>query len=227
MHIIAPKWTAPQYVKAFTVAHPVDETLHAKKNFSNFKRHLQEHFQFQKEPAFLEQIHSNIVIDIDHNPIRTGDASITQSLHQPLVILTADCLPILVTHRFHQEIANIHAGWRGLFEGVIENTFSLLKDKPENYIAWIGPAICQNCYEVGEDFRQQFMRKDPSFADTFTKKQDWHFNLANAAELILKNLGVHEIHQSQLCTYEQQELFSYRREKENASRLGTIIWLED
>lgn len=227
MHIIAPQWNAPQYVKAFTVAHPLDEKLHAKKCSSNFKAHIKKHFQFEKEPAYLEQIHSNIVIDVDHNPQRTGDASITQSIQQPLVILTADCLPVLITHRFNKEIANVHAGWRGLYEGVIENTFSLLRDKPEHYMAWIGPAICENCYEVGEDFRQNFLKKDAGFFDCFIKKKDWHFNLSHAAELILQKIGVHQIHQSHLCTFEQETLFSYRREKENASRLGTIIWLED
>jgi polyphenol oxidase len=227
MYIITPNWPAPHFVKAYTIAHPKEDGLHAKKHFLNFKQYLQNHFSFPKEPIFLEQTHSDRVIQTDLSPERTGDASISQTSGQALVIMTADCLPILISHRHQKEIANIHAGWKGLYSGIIEKTFLALKDKPERYMAWIGPAICQSCYEVGESFRDKFLQKDIDFAQYFEKKQDWHFNLAKSAEHILQKLGVEEIYQSQCCTYEQEKLFSYRREKENASRLGSIIWLED
>lgn len=227
MHIIQPQWSAPAFVKAGTFAHQADSSLHAKIYPNEFLNHLKTSLQLPNLAIVIEQIHSNICIHTDNSDLRTGDASITQMSNKPLAILTADCLPIIVTHQKNREIANIHAGWRGLYQGIIENTFQQLKDNPRQYQVWIGPAICQNCYEVGHEFKDNFLQKYPNLQNAFSKYQDWHFNLAQAAEYILKNLGVTQIFQSNICTFENEKLFSYRREKNKASRLATLIWLEE
>ncbi len=226
MSMIIPKWSAPSFVKACTFAHPTQTHVHAKNHPKAFQACIQQKFEFQKPAIILEQIHSNICIDVDDSSERRGDALITKKPHQTLLIQTADCLPILICHRYQPQIANIHAGWRGLDLGIIENTFAKLPDSPKDYIAWIGPAICKDCYEVGLEFKEQFLQHHPELNEHFHQKKHWHFDLAGAAETLLKNLGVSEIVQSQTCTFENTNLFSYRRQKEHASRLATMIWLE-
>jgi YfiH family protein len=227
MHIIYPEWSAPSFVKACTFAHDQHIDLHAKKNPVRFNALLQKELNLPNIPVILEQVHSNICVHTDESSLRTCDASITQLPRKPLAILTADCLPLLICHQNNQEIANIHAGWRGLYGGIIENTFQLLKDEPSQYQVWIGPAICENCYEVGEEFKNNFLQKYPTLEQEFKKYTDWHFNLAHAAESVLKMIGVKNITQSNICTFENNRLFSYRREQDNASRLATLIWLEE
>ena len=224
--MIIPEWSAPRFVKACTYAHQPEAHVHAKNYPKAFQACIQQAFQFQKPAIVLEQIHSNIFINVDESSERTGDAMMTQTSHQPLLIQTADCLPILVSHRQNPQIANIHAGWRGLDLGVIENTFAKLPDSPKDYIAWIGPAICMDCYEVGLEFKELFLERHPELHGHFHYKNNWHFDLAGAAETLLKNLGVLEITQANTCTFENSNLFSYRRQKEHASRLATMIWLE-
>lgn len=224
--MIIPQWSAPSFVKACTFAHQPQQNVHAKNYPQAFQSLIQQTFEFQRPVIILEQIHSHICIDVDESKQRTGDAMITKTPLKTLLIQTADCLPILVSHRHKPQIANIHAGWRGLDLGVIENTFAKLPDSPDDYIAWIGPAICKNCYEVGLAFKEQILKRHPELHLHFHHLNDWHFDLAGAAHTLLNKIGVFEITQADTCTFENINLFSYRRQKEHASRLATMIWLE-
>ena len=210
MHIIKPNWSAPPNIKAFTVAQSTPQAL-------------QEEFS----ALFVEQIHSNICVNTDESQLVPCDAIITATTNKPLGILTADCLPIIVAHKHKPEIANIHAGWRGLYNGIIASTFQKLTDIPSNYLVWIGPAICVECYNVSDSFRKDFLVKHPHLTNEFKKNQAWHFNLAGAAGELLRSIGVVDISYSQICTYENEQLSSFRRQKNNAGRLATLIWLEE
>lgn len=219
MDYLLANWNAPKFVKACTT------TLDAKipENLQKIKQQL----NFAHEPAWLKQTHSNLCIDIDQIQCRDADASYTQTFYKPLAIVTADCLPILICHQQKPEIAAIHAGWRGLFGGIIEETLKKCKDDPLNYIAWFGPAICQKCYAVSDDYKNNFLDKYPGTEACFVYYQQWHFSLTAMAQHILQAQGVRQIFHSHQCTFENQNYYSYRRSQGTDGRISTFIWLED
>ncbi|MBN9230873.1 MAG: peptidoglycan editing factor PgeF [Legionella sp.] len=204
--------------------HVGDATADVLKN----RQQLVELLQLPGEPQWLNQTHSTHCIVVENDPNRDADAAITRSLKHPLVILTADCLPIVLCNQQGTEIAAIHAGWKGLVQGIINNTITQMHSNPEDLIAWIGPAICSKCYEVGNDVRQQFLAQYPITSDTFIPHQNkWLANLPLMAELIMRNIGVNSIYQSELCTFESEnELYSYRKSVQTG-RIGTLIWFND
>lgn len=204
--------------------HVGDNPDHVSKNRSQLKELL----QLTTEPAWLEQTHSTTCIIPEHEDSRNADAAITRCATHPLVILTADCLPITLCNKQGNEIAAIHAGWKGLFNGIIENTLSKMNSDASDLLAWIGPAICQKCYETGEEVYQAFTEKYPLSANAFQPtKTKWLANLPKIAELVFNLHGVTSVYQSDLCTFElKKEFYSYRREAQTG-RIGTLIWFND
>lgn len=177
-------------------------------------------------PVWLCQTHSNNVVDFSENNDDNADASITRKKSQVLVVLTADCLPIIITNHDGSEVAAIHAGWRGLCNGIIENTINKMDSNPNNCIAWIGPGICGHCFEVGEEVCLQF-ENNYAFSPRYCFLQKkWHIHLNKLAAHIMRHNGIFSIHQSNMCTFEQKNLFySYRRDGQTG-RIGTFIWFE-
>ena len=177
------------------------------------------------DPAWLHQTHSNQCVVVEDDPNRTADAAITRRKDMPLVIMTADCLPIVLCDQAGTEIAAIHAGWRGLANGIVENTLNNMQCQPETLLDWIGHAICGDCYEVGNDMREAYATRYPytavGFRNTVTQ---CYANLPQIAELILKKQGVGAIYQSGACSFElENEFYSYRRESQTG-RMATVIW---
>lgn len=236
MDFLKANWQAPSYVHAFTTQQDIN--LAANFNLASHvnddmntvlanRADVSKHFHFSHDPAWLNQTHSRDCIDIDRSSGRDADAAITRRFKQPLVILTADCLPILLCHQSKPVIAAIHAGWRGLHAGVIENTLADLDDDPSQYIAWIGPAICGNCYQVGRDLYEKFIQKYPASERCFRPQDDkYYFDLSRMAEHVFMLQGVSKVFQSQICTFENPLLYSYRRQA-HTGRIATFIWLED
>ncbi len=181
-----------------------------------------------KEPEWLEQIHSNHCVVVEEDKNRTADAAVTRSSAHPLAIMTADCLPIMLCNKQGTEIAAIHSGWRGLVNGVIENTLNKMQSSPEQLMAWIGPAICQSCYEVGGEVLDAYHNRYSFASKGFQPKgEKWLANLSLLAELVLNSLGILAVYQSNICTFEQKNAFySYRREAQTG-RMATLIWLND
>ena len=102
-----------------------------------------------------------------------------------------------------------------------------LQDHPQNYLIWLGPAICQNCYAVDEAFKDNFVRQYPEAKDCFTYKQQWHFGLVEMATRILQKQKVEQIYQSNICTYENPKFYSYRRDQGQTGRIASLIWMEE
>lgn len=177
------------------------------------------------EPAWLDQTHSTEYVVVEESANRRADAAITRDKRQVLAIMTADCLPILLCNRQGSEIAAIHAGWRGLVNGIIENTVKALHSSPQDVMAWIGPAICQSCYAVGDDLHEQFKGRYAFSSPAFLKKSSqWFADLPGLAALILENLAISAISKSNVCTFEQKnDFYSYRREAQTG-RMATLIW---
>lgn len=201
-----------------------DNEQHVLRNRQQLKNYL----QLPGEPQWLQQTHSTDCVLVENDSNRVADAAITRSLKHPLVILTADCLPITLCNRQGTEIAAIHAGWRGLVHGIIENTLLKMHSEPSDILAWIGPAICHQCYEVGDEVYQNFTKKYPVSKKAFQPQQGkWLANLAQIAELVMNKQGIDAVYHSKLCTFESEiDFYSYRKTSQTG-RIGTLIWFND
>ncbi|MGQ3887647.1 peptidoglycan editing factor PgeF [Legionella sp. CNM-1927-20] len=233
---IYPNWTASANVFALTTdrlggfsegafasnnlgTHVGDNPEHVKANRRALRSSL------PAEPEWLEQTHSIDCIVVENTDQRYADAAITRAPNRVLAILTADCLPILLCNRQGTEIAAIHAGWRGLVNGIIEQTINQMMSKPQDLQAWIGPSICAKCYEVGDDVYKKYHEKYPFSNHFFTPhQQKWLASMPGIAEQILKKMTISEVYQSHLCTFENKnQFYSYRREGQTG-RIVTLIW---
>lgn len=241
MEWIEANWNAPEHVNALTT------TIHGGCSRSPFESNnlalhvgddascveynrmaLQKTLSLPSPPHWLEQTHSTMVVSIPESPSRKADASITNQCQQVLAVMTADCLPILLSDLNGTEVAAIHAGWRGLLNGIIENTLSSMQSKPENLIAWIGPGICAQCFEIGKDVLPTFIQH-PAFKPWMIEEyanEKWRFDLPGLAQRILQRAGLNLISNSKYCTLERSDLFySYRREIKTG-RMATLVWID-
>ncbi len=181
------------------------------------------------EPCWLEQIHSDILLDLDDPTCpRRGDAAITSTPGRVATVMVADCLPVLLCDRQGRQVAAVHAGWRGLAFELIHKTVKTFNASPEELIAWLGPAIGPTAYGVGDSLRARFVALDARNADAFQQlDQQWHLDLARIAELQLITAGVKTISASDICVHsDAQNYFSYRRDGETG-RMAAMVWLED
>lgn len=237
-------WPAPSHVKALTTTRslgyskpPYDQNnlgLHVGDNPEHVllnRRGLITSLNLPQEPEWLQQTHSTLCINVDNEITRNADAAISHEPNRVLAIMTADCLPIMICNQQGTEIAAIHAGWRGLVNGVIENTVTQLKSHPKDLMAWIGPSICQACYEVGDEVRNTILRKYECTGQCFMPSSQttkhtpkWLANLPHLAEQILKKLAINAIYQSNMCTFEQKEYFYSYRHTPQTGRIATLIW---
>ncbi|RUR25710.1 peptidoglycan editing factor PgeF [Legionella qingyii] len=201
-----------------------DNEQHVLKN----RQQLVEMLHLPGEPQWLSQTHSTHCVIAEEDSNRNADAAITRSSKHPLVILTADCLPIMLCNVQGTEIAAIHAGWKGLAQGIIENTLDKMMSPTSDVLAWIGPSICQKCYEVGEEVYQAFAIKYPLSKQAFKPVNGkWLANLPLIAEIVLNSRDIKAVYQSGLCTFElKNELYSYRRTSQTG-RIATLIWFND
>ncbi len=181
-------------------------------------------------PHWLEQVHGTHVVRLTcttpYSPTLVADAAYT---HHPGVVcaaMTADCLPVLFASRAGDEVAAAHAGWRGLCAGVLEKTVAEFSARPSDIIAWLGPAIGPQQFEVGDEVRDAFMLID-SRADAAFKPRGNKFlaDIYHLARLRLKSCGVTHIYGGEYCTVtDSTKFYSYRREV-NTGRLASLIWL--
>ena len=189
------------------------------------------------EPVWLEQVHGTAVADADraacqtqacHGSSRRADACIARRHGSVCVVMTADCLPVLLCDGQGTVVAAVHAGWKGLAAGVIEATVQTMEVAPQNLMAWLGPAISQQAFEVGEDVRAAFVDADQAAAAAFIPGSSGKYfaDIYALARLRLNALGITKIYGGDRCTCrESDQFFSYRRDGVTG-RMGTFIWLE-
>lgn len=190
---------------------------------------LATHLDLCDEPCWLEQIHSDILLDLDDpRSTRRGDAAITRIPGRVATVMVADCLPVLLCDRHGRQVAAVHAGWRGLHCELIKKTVAAFDAPPAELIAWLGPAIGAAAYAVGDDLRARFLALDASHAEAFSRPgAQWHMDLARIAHLQLAKLGVGSVHNSGLCVHSDPEnFFSYRRDGETG-RMAAMVWLQE
>jgi len=242
MGIITPEWPAPGHVHAFftTRQDGVSEGVYASLNLGlhvqDNRDHvlknralLQERYGVPAEPLWLEQVHSADVL-IANAPFKIpphADGSVTKKINLPLAVMTADCLPVLLTNRQGSVVAVAHAGWRGLCAGVLENTVRSMDCDPADILAWMGPAISVQAFEVGNEVREAFMDQDPQAIAAFTNPHDhkWFADIYILARQRLQRAGVTHVFGQSHCTFDNPEsFFSYRRDGQTG-RMAGVIWL--
>ena len=181
------------------------------------------------EPAWMKQVHGTAVIDATRaTPDTEADGVVTRVAGAVCAIQTADCLPVLLSDRAGGTVGIAHAGWRGLAGGIIENLVRAMGVSPQDLIAYIGPGIGPRSYEVGEDVREVFVRKDPGAAAAFVPRCNGKY-LADLYELARQRFAavkIAEVYGGGFCTASDERFFSFRREG-ITGRMASLVWLEE
>ncbi len=182
------------------------------------------------EPLWLEQVHGTVAVNAAQAPeSRRGDAAWAREAGVVCAVMTADCLPVLLCDRQGSVVAAAHAGWRGLLAGVLENTVAALQVDPASVLAWLGPAIGPQCFEVGGEVRAAFVSLDSDASQAFAAHGDdgkYLCDIYLLASQRLRQLGVTAISGGEACTVsEADRFFSYRRDGVTG-RMASLIWLE-
>lgn len=177
---------------------------------------------------WLNQIHSNIVVSDENYQIDIdADAVISRSPDAVAVVMTADCLPILLCNAAGTEVAAIHAGWSGLYKDIIRNTIMQFHSPAQQCYAWIGPCATQARYEVDEAFYARFIEKNPDFVTYFRANREGHYlaDLPAIARHQLSEQGIaaENISGGELCSIGDARFFSYRRDAGSAGRMASFI----
>jgi polyphenol oxidase len=181
------------------------------------------------EPVWLSQVHGIGVADLD-SPAAPGpaDAAIARRRAKVCAILTADCLPILFATDSGDTVAAAHAGWRGLAAGVIEATVRAMGVPPASLVAWLGPAIGPNHFEVGPEVRDAFLMADQKAGEAFEPNARGRFmaDLGLLARRRLQGLGLSRIYGGGECTFTQADRYFSHRRDGITGRQATLIWRE-
>lgn len=167
------------------------------------------------EYCWLHQVHGTNIVSAGHfDTPPVADGSISDPSGHVCVVQTADCLPVLMCSADGSVFAAAHAGWRGLAAGVIENTLAKLAVDPAGMLVWLGPAISQPSFEVGDEVREAFLVSDPGAIGCFeaNARGRWQADLYALARRRLNAAGVGNIFGGSFCTYlDDARFFSYRR----------------
>ncbi|MCF6323090.1 MAG: peptidoglycan editing factor PgeF [Gammaproteobacteria bacterium] len=240
MRWIVPDWPAPAHVQAasslrsgggsvgeYASLNLADHVADDPATVAANRGRLQQALALPASPAWLTQTHGVDCVDAASSPIGIeADASFTTQVGIVSAVLTADCLPVLLCDKHGTTVAAVHAGWRGLAGGVIESAIAAMGE-PQELMAWLGPAIGPQQFEVGVEVRAAFVERDAAAADAFISVRDGHWlaDLYQLAVLILRKQRVNAIYGTEWCTVSSPENFySYRRDGVTG-RMTTLIWM--
>ncbi len=247
VQLIRPNWSAPAHIRAFSSTriggysqgaysglnlglHVADDHAIVCKNRSLLSNTL----SLPDKLFWLNQIHSTVLVRVEQNmPVDiTADASWTTQQQQPCIVMTADCLPLLITDKLGSFVCAVHAGWRGLCDGIIEKSIkSICRQLDVNsadLLVWLGPCIGKTAFAVGDEVRTAFIAENKLAKSAFTAfEARWLADLQQLARLRLAPFKVFEITASEHCTFNEAGLFySYRRDN-ITGRMATLIWIDD
>jgi YfiH family protein len=237
---IVPDWPAPANVRAlvttrrrghsrgpyadFNLAdHVGDEPAAVAANRARLRGHL------PAEPLWLRQVHGTRCVVAEASPlVAEADASVSFTPDTVCAVLTADCLPLLLCDAAGTVVAAAHAGWRGLAAGVIESTVAAMERPGEELLAWLGPAIGPQAFEVGDEVRAACVAHDAQAAQAFTPHGPgkWMCDIYELARQRLHALGVRRVTSADFCTAsDEARFYSYRRDGATG-RMASCIWLD-
>lgn len=241
--LVFPDWPAPASVKAVTTTRigGVSDGRHAALNLGERvgdrptrvrenRRILARILALPAEPVWLRQVHGTDIVDAGRaSPEAAADGSVSHKPGAVCAVLTADCLPVFLCDRAGTRVGLMHAGWRGLAAGVLAAGVARLSVPPVELLAWLGPAIGPDVYEVGDEVKRAFVEKDAACAAAFvaTRPGHWLADLYALARRQLEHLGVTDIYGGGFCTFrDEARFFSYRRDGQQSGRMASLIWLE-
>lgn len=244
---IIPDWPAPGNVRAlFTTrkggvsngvngtyaslnlgAHVNDNSADVAHNRALLRRYL------PSEPKWLKQVHGTSPVSVDHvtAAIPEGDAAFSREQGTVCIVMVADCLPVFLCDATGTTVGIVHAGWRGLAGGIIERSIAAMQMDCGKLMAWLGPAIGPDRFEVGADVYETFVQHDERAAQAFVSRGDhdegkWLADIFQLARQRLASMGITEIYGGGICTFSDPgRFFSYRRDGETG-RMAALIWLE-
>jgi polyphenol oxidase len=239
---ITPEWPAPPNVRAAATlrtggvstgpfaslnlgSHVGDSVDAVTENRSRVRAML----DLPSEPLWLNQVHGTTVVEANRViTTPTADAAFARDSRQVCAVLTADCLPVLLCDQNGTRVAAAHAGWRGLGGGILRETVHALGVPAQWLMAWLGPAIEQDAFEVGAEVRDRFIAADAASAVAFRSNERgrWQADLYDLARRELTRLGVTGVYGGGFrCFADRERFFSYRRDGQTG-RLATMIWLD-
>jgi len=215
--LIRPEWPAHPRVRAFVTTRSSGDAMRfaAQGSLSGL---------VPREPVWLRQVHGTRVVDADAAPPGAeADAAIARRTGTVCAVRMADCLPVLLSDAEGRVAGAAHAGWRGLAAGVIEATIAAMAVPGSRLVAWLGPAIGPQSYEVGDDVRAAFRGHESAFRPS--RNGRWLLDLYAVARARLAAAGVTGVHGGGYCTYRDSErFFSYRRDRAS-ERMAALVWL--
>lgn len=189
---------------------------------------------------WLQQVHGNTVVDASRaGVIPQADGCITSQSNLVCAVMTADCVPLLICDQKGEQVAAVHAGWRGLESGIIRQSVKQFKARSSSLSVYIGPAICQKCYEVTQEVRDVLLKNlsKPS-EETFylavkDKPDHYLISLVDIARAQLEQCGVTEIHGGDICNCCDDRFYSYRGDRQltgqrqsapETGRFASLVW---
>ena len=241
---IVPDWPAPPGVRALMTTrqggvslppfaslnlggHVGDDRLAVAAN----RARLREVLAGGGDPLWLEQVHGTRVINAASRspgaPPVQADASFSRQQGVVCAVMTADCLPVFFCDDAGRVVAAAHAGWRGLFAGVLEETVAAMAVPADTLLAYLGPAIGPRAFEVGDEVRSAFVADDAALAAAFKPALagKWLADIYLLARLRLSGQGVTRVYGGSYCTFgEANRFFSFRRDGQTG-RMASLIWL--
>jgi purine-nucleoside/S-methyl-5'-thioadenosine phosphorylase / adenosine deaminase len=236
---ILPGWPAPSCVHAFvTTRHGGvssgayaslnlgDAVGDATENVAENRRRLES--CLPSPPIWLRQVHGNTVVcaeDVEQ-PLE-ADATTARRENVVCTVMAADCLPVLLCDRAGTVVAAVHAGWRGLAAGVIENAVRAMRRPGHELMAFLGPAIGPAAFEVGQDVRAAFIKRDARAQGAFRAHQEgkWLADLFFLARQRLLDVEVSAVYGGSDCTYTDPGRFFSHRRDHVSGRMAALIWL--
>ena len=197
---------------------------------SENRRRVHAALQLPAEPCWIRQVHGMRVVRVpDQAPEPEADASYSLTPGVVCAVQAADCLPVLFCDRAATVVAAAHAGWRGLCGGVLEATVAALPVPPGELLAWLGPAIGPEAFEVGAEVREQFLAADPAAALAFRDGAGpgkHYADLFLLARQRLRRAGVERVYGGGFSTHaDPRRFYSYRRDGATG-RMAALIWLQ-
>ena len=237
MNPISPDWPVSGRVRAFAttrrggVSEGPWESLNLGLNSGDIRAHVLENRRrlqtlLPADPCWLAQVHGVRVVPLGQ--WRDGveaDAAWTDRPQQVAAVLTADCLPVLLADEGGNAVAAVHAGWRGLASGIVERAIDAMPPATGPLHAWIGPGICGDCYQVGDEVREALTAGDQQARRAFRSDGSrWRADLKFIAGLRLRRKGVRVCDAARCTRCETDEFFSFRRDGVTG-RMASVIWL--
>lgn len=254
---IVPDWPAPARVRALITTrhggvslapyaslnlgdHVGDDPLAVAENRLLLGRRL------PAKPCWLQQVHGTLVVDAATaaaGQVPTADGAFSRRSGVVCAVMTADCLPVLLCDRSGTAVAAAHAGWRGLQAGILERTVAAMGLPGEQLLAYLGPAIGPQAFEVGGEVRAAFVDAHDDAADAFQPtsaaqsrcrdasvdaatghRGGWLADIYLLARQSLQRSGVGAVYGGGYCTAQGKHFFSYRRDRVTG-RMASLIWL--